>query len=70
MEDATLYEDEPDARQPTLIFHGTNDDVVPYEVSTTFCVTHPRARLVLLEAGHELTNVLNPMWQAIQNFLC
>jgi alpha-beta hydrolase superfamily lysophospholipase len=70
MEDSVQYEDEPDARQPILIFHGTKDDVVPYAVSETFCVTHPSARVVLMDAGHELTNVLNPMWQAVQKFLC
>lgn len=70
MEDSVQYEDEPDAPQPMLIFHGTKDDVVPYIVSETFCVTHPAAQLVLMESGHELTNVLNPMWQAVQNFLC
>ncbi|MEI9813197.1 MAG: alpha/beta fold hydrolase [Acidobacteriota bacterium] len=41
MEDSIQYEDEPDARQPTLIFHGTKDDVVPYEISEAFCVSHP-----------------------------
>lgn len=70
MEDSSQYEDQPDARQPILIFHGTNDEVVPYIVSESFCVTHPRAQLVLLDAGHELTNVLNPMWEATQKFLC
>jgi uncharacterized protein len=70
MEDSALYKDQPDARQPALIFHGTHDDVVPYEVSESFCVTHPASRLVLMNSGHELTNVLNPMWQAIRNFLC
>src|SRR5262249_18315361 len=52
MEDSSQYEDQPDARQPILIFHGTNDDVVPYIVSESFCVTHPMAQLVLLDAGH------------------
>jgi pimeloyl-ACP methyl ester carboxylesterase len=70
IEDTVQYEDEPDARQPILIFHGTRDDIVPYIVSETFCVTHPRSQLVLTDAGHELTNVLNPMWEAVQNFLC
>lgn len=70
LEDSSQYEDQPDARQPILIFHGTHDDVVPYVVSETFCESHPEARLHLMDSGHELTNVLYPMWEAVENFLC
>jgi pimeloyl-ACP methyl ester carboxylesterase len=70
LEDSSRFEEEPDARQPILIFHGTKDDVVPYVVSETFCASHPDARLHLMDSGHELTNVLNPMWEAVEDFLC
>jgi pimeloyl-ACP methyl ester carboxylesterase len=69
MEDSAGYEDEPDVRQPTLIFHGTRDTVVPYSVSQVFLERHPIARLCLLDSEHELTNVLEPMWQTTQEFL-
>jgi pimeloyl-ACP methyl ester carboxylesterase len=69
LEDSLQYEDEPDARQPALIFHGTRDDVVPASVSQQFCATRPKARLVLMESGHELTDVLEPMWNETRKFL-
>jgi pimeloyl-ACP methyl ester carboxylesterase len=69
LEDSMRYEDEPDARQPTLIFHGTRDEVVPPEVSERFCLTHPQARLHLLDSGHELTDVMEPMWELAWDFL-
>ena len=69
MDDSALYEDEPNVRQPVLIFHGTNDDVVPPEVSEAFCHSHPNAKLCLFNSGHELTDVLDPMWQRAHEFL-
>lgn len=69
MEDTARYPDEPDARQPVLIFHGTKDDVVPAEVSEQFAASHPEARLKLLDSGHELTDVLEEMWSETCKFL-
>jgi pimeloyl-ACP methyl ester carboxylesterase len=66
IDDSTQYEDEPDVHQPTLIFHGTNDDVVPATVSQSFAATHPNAELHLMNSGHELTDVLEPMWSVIR----
>ena len=67
IEDSARYEEEPDVRQPTLIFHGTKDDVVPASVSQTFVSTHPNAELHLLNSGHELTDVLDEMWAVVQS---
>ncbi|MEO5922743.1 MAG: YqiA/YcfP family alpha/beta fold hydrolase [Bryobacteraceae bacterium] len=69
MEDSAKYEEEPDVQQPTLIFHGTKDDVVPAEVSQTFAKSHPNAELHLMDSGHELTDVLEPMWSVVQKWL-
>ncbi len=69
IEDSAQYEDEPDVHQPTLIFHGTKDDVVPATVSQTFAATHPKAELHLMDSGHELTDVLEPMWSVVQTWL-
>ena len=69
MEDSERHPDEPDARQPALIFHGTKDDVVPAEVSLRFAAGHPNAQVHLLESGHELTDVLDAMWARTQEFL-
>jgi uncharacterized protein len=69
MEDSARFEGEPDVRQPVLIFHGTRDTVVPASVSEVFCARHPNAQLKLFDSGHELTDVLEPMWQTTREFL-
>ncbi|MEP6961243.1 MAG: YqiA/YcfP family alpha/beta fold hydrolase [Acidobacteriota bacterium] len=68
MEDSAQYEGEPEVRQPTLIFHGTRDEVVPYSVSEEFAAQRPNATLHLMESGHELTDVLESMWVKVQVF--
>jgi pimeloyl-ACP methyl ester carboxylesterase len=69
VEDAAQYEDEPAFPQPALILHGTRDNVVPAWISSAYASRHPNIKLVLLESGHELTDVLDPMWLEIANFL-
>ncbi|MCU1337068.1 MAG: hypothetical protein JWO19_2649 [Bryobacterales bacterium] len=69
VEDAAQYEDEPEFAQPALIFHGLRDNVVPAAISTAYAARHPGVRLVLMESGHELTDVVEPMWAYISNFL-
>ena len=69
IEDSAQYEDYPDSRQPALIFHGTNDTVVPPEYSVEFSRRHPLARLHLLNSDHELRNVLDDMWLETEPFL-
>jgi len=68
-EDAEQYEDEPEFPQLGLILHGLRDSVVPAEISRVYAARHPNARLALFESGHELTDVLEPMWLEILNFL-
>ena len=69
VEDAAKYEDEPNFRQPALIFHGVGDNVVPAALSRDYAARHPNVRLVLLESGHELTDVLDPMWSQVSDYL-
>jgi pimeloyl-ACP methyl ester carboxylesterase len=69
LEDAFAYEDYPDSRQPALIFHGAQDDVVPVQYSSEFAATHPNARLEILDSGHELLNVLEYMAPKVCGFL-
>jgi uncharacterized protein len=54
---------------PTLIFHGTKDDVVPHELSEKFSATRPWVELVLMDSDHQLTNVLETMWHKTASFL-
>jgi len=69
VEDAAQYEDEPEFPQPALILHGVRDSIVPAEISRGYAADHPNTRLVLFESGHELTDVLEPMWLEMMNFL-
>ena len=69
VEDMARYEDQPDFRQPALIFHGLHDDVVPPEVSEEFVAGHPNAVLRLVESGHELTDQLDFLWSETAMFL-
>jgi uncharacterized protein len=69
LEDARSYEAFPPFRQPGLIFHGTQDPVVPVQYSLAFAQAHKNVRLVQLESGHELTDVLDEIWRDVKNFL-
>jgi alpha-beta hydrolase superfamily lysophospholipase len=69
LEDGARYEDYPDFRQPALIFHGANDDVVPARYSQEFAASHPNARLEVLDSGHELLNMLDYMAPKVTEFL-
>jgi uncharacterized protein len=68
-EDAAKWDPEPDFRQPALIFHGTNDDVVPVGFSERFAASHANVKLRVFDAGHELTEALDEMWTATAEFL-
>lgn len=69
VEDAAHYEDDPEFPQPALILHGINDNVVPAGISADYAARHPSVRLVLMESGHELTDVLEPLWLQISGYL-
>src|SRR5262249_17976984 len=61
VEAAAHYEDYPDARQPTLIFHGAKDDVVPADESRIYAAARSNVELELVDSGHDLLNVLDAM---------
>jgi pimeloyl-ACP methyl ester carboxylesterase len=67
--DALGYEDEPDFRQPALIFHGAHDDVVPAAYSERFAAVRPNALLEIVDSGHDLLNVLDAMAPRVISFL-
>lgn len=69
MEDAPRYPALPDFSQPALIFHGTEDPVVPVQYSSAYAQSHPNVHLVTFASGHELTDVLEPMWKEMRAFL-
>lgn len=69
LEDATLYEDNPDFSQPALIVHGLHDDVVPVECSRQFSAVHTNVSLEIVDSGHELLNVLDDIGPKVSRFL-
>jgi pimeloyl-ACP methyl ester carboxylesterase len=69
LEDAVQYEDEPEFPQPALILHGRSDPVVPAAISEAYAQRHRNVTLRLYDSGHELTGVLDPMWDEVKAFL-
>jgi uncharacterized protein len=69
VEDAQRYEDEPEFPQPALVLHGIHDDVVPVEISRAYAARHANVSLRLFDSGHELTNVLEGLWEETARFL-
>jgi pimeloyl-ACP methyl ester carboxylesterase len=69
IEDGRHYEEEPAFSQPALVFHGSQDAVVPVEYSVRWAASRPNAELHVLPSGHELTDQLDSMWARIRPFL-
>ena len=69
MRDAAKFPAQPRFEQPALIVHGSRDDVVPIASSENFVRRHPNARLVVVDSGHELTDVLDAIWNETLDFL-
>ncbi len=69
LDDARRYPDEPDPRCPALVFAGRHDDAVPLAAVERFASARAGRELVVLDAGHELVEVLEPMWERTAAFL-
>jgi uncharacterized protein len=55
---------------PTLVIHGREDEVVPVSESLSFKHNNPEfVELHVLEADHQLLQVLPQVWQAADSFL-
>ncbi|HEY0194553.1 MAG TPA: YqiA/YcfP family alpha/beta fold hydrolase [Kofleriaceae bacterium] len=59
----------PDVRVPTLILHGTRDDVVSIDHSRAFARDQPHIHLVELDDGHDLVASLPRMFDETSRFL-
>lgn len=69
LEDAERYPAYPDCQTPTLIFHATHDDLVPLANSARFAGEHKQVELIEVNSGHELTNVLEEVWDRTRRLL-
>ncbi|MFL6417338.1 MAG: alpha/beta hydrolase [Bryobacteraceae bacterium] len=69
LEDSEKYPLYPDCQTPALIFHGKHDDLVPLANSVLFAEKHRHSRLVPVDSGHELTDVLDEIWAGIKDLL-
>jgi pimeloyl-ACP methyl ester carboxylesterase len=67
-QDAQLYERHPDVRQPTLIVHGLNDDIVPIASSREFAARR-NVDLHAVDSDHELMNVIDDICREALRFL-
>ncbi len=69
MEDSMAYESEPEFRQPALVLHGAGDAVVPFRISEDYASRHSNVTLRVFDSGHELTDVLEDLWEETYRFL-
>lgn len=69
LHDAPLHPEYPSCTQPTLIFHGRKDTVVPIQAAERWVAANPQAQLVPLDSDHELPNALEDIWYQTERFL-
>ena len=67
-EDALRHEPFPAAPQPTVIFHGRNDELVDPQVSVQYARGKPQVRLELVDSDHQLLDVLEPIGERMLRF--
>jgi alpha-beta hydrolase superfamily lysophospholipase len=69
LDDAARYPDEPASRCPTLVFAGRHDEAVPLPAIEHWSHSAVDRELIVMDSGHELTDVLEPMWIRTRDFL-
>lgn len=69
LDDAAQYAEQPDPLCPALAFAGSRDESVPLDCVTSFTRARTDRELVVLDAGHEMTEVLDSMWHLTHGFL-
>ncbi len=65
---ATYRETELQRPIPTLILHGSHDDVIPVAASAAFARDRPWVQFMSLDSDHGLLDVGTEIWQATQAF--
>lgn len=69
LDDARAYPETPDPAAPALVFAGRRDDAVPLAAVEVFVAARRGRELIVHDSGHELTDVLEPMWERTLLFL-
>lgn len=69
LDDARRWPELPDPRCPTLILAGRHDDTVALADVERFARARVGRELVVYDDGHELLEVLEPMWARMTDFL-
>jgi len=63
-----MYPACPEVTCPTLILHGTRDDLIPVETSREYAAQRPLVHLVEVEDDHELRRSLFQLEREIRSF--
>jgi pimeloyl-ACP methyl ester carboxylesterase len=69
LDDARRWPELPDPGCPTLILAGRHDETVALADVERFAHARPGRDLVVYDDGHELLDVLEPMWTRVTEFL-
>ena len=69
IEDGLHYEDYPEVRDPTLVIHGTRDDVVDPRFSQEFAQGRPNVTLHLVDSDHQLLDAMDRVWELVEAFV-
>jgi pimeloyl-ACP methyl ester carboxylesterase len=69
LDEARAYPAEPDPTCPALAFAGRRDESVPVEAVERFARRRAGRELVVLDAGHEMTEALAVLWERTAPFL-
>lgn len=67
--DGLEYPAQPEFGQPALIFHGSEDDVVPVALSQDYATGRSNVRLRVLRSDHQLTNSVEAIWADMLPFM-
>jgi pimeloyl-ACP methyl ester carboxylesterase len=69
LDEGSRHPAEPDPSAAALVFAGRHDESVPLPVVEHFTRGRTERELVVFDSGHELTDVLEPMWERTAGFL-
>lgn len=69
IEDAGRHEPIPEVPCPTVIVHGTRDEVVPVQGSRAYAAARPHVRLVEVDDDHGLVASIDVIEREVTSFL-